>query len=261
MSLNLDKRQRAMLREMGVRVWQPAAPPAGLSNAIEIIAVGADAENATSGFTQKIQPAKASVGPLITRKAPPPARNQPRPAGPEVAPPSQPRTSEAQGSGQASWRMGETQPLYEESAQAGGPCWLVLAETPAAALQLPVFAGDAGKLLDNMLRAARLNRSGAVLFAPLVRHAASGETQAFSAALAGLLERARPDIVLVMGRMAAQAVLQSTEPFGKLRGRCHALHNVKTIATYDANYLLRAPADKAKAWDDLCLAMSLASKA
>jgi hypothetical protein len=53
-------------------------------------------------------------------------------------------------------------------------------------------------------------------------------------------------------------VLPSTEPFGKLRGQVHRLHAVKTIVTYDANYLLHRPADKARAWDDLCLAMSLA---
>jgi hypothetical protein len=68
---------------------------------------------------------------------------------------------------------------------------------------------------------------------------------------------AQPDVVLVMGRLAAQALLQSSEPFGKLRGQVHGLHGAQTVVTYDATYLLRNPADKAKAWDDLCLAMSL----
>ncbi|MEO5658652.1 MAG: uracil-DNA glycosylase, partial [Polaromonas sp.] len=66
-----------------------------------------------------------------------------------------------------------------------------------------------------------------------------------------------PDVVLVMGRLAAQALLASGEPFGKLRGRVHQLQGAKTVLTYDAHYLLRSPADKARAWDDLCLAMSL----
>lgn len=52
-------------------------------------------------------------------------------------------------------------------------------------------------------------------------------------------------------------LLQSTEPLGKLRGQVHALHGVQAVVTYDAPYLLRTWADKAKAWDDLCLAMSL----
>ena len=155
--------------------------------------------------------------------------------------------------------MGEAQPLYAETAQAGGACWLVLAQTTPAALQAPAFEGDAGRLLDNMLRAARLNQAGAVLFAPLVRQGTSGAMDELSAALSALVERMQPDVVLVMGRLAAQALLQSTEPFGKLRGQLHALHGRKTVVTYDAPYLLRTPADKARAWDDLCLAMSLAA--
>ncbi|UUZ61984.1 DNA polymerase [Polaromonas sp. P1(28)-13] len=141
----------------------------------------------------------------------------------------------------------------------------MLAETPAAALQAEPFhpfEGDAGKLLGNMLRAARLNQAGSVLLAPLARLAAAGPAAAgLSAALSALVARAQPDVVLVMGRLAAQALLQSSEPLGKLRGQVHSLHGAKTIVTYDANYLLRNPADKARAWDDLCLAMSLAASA
>ena len=157
----------------------------------------------------------------------------------------------------ASWQLGPTQALYAPTAQLGGACWLVLVETPASALQSPVFEGDAGRLLDNMLRAARLNQAGAVLFAPLVRHADARTTEEFSAALSALVAHAQPDVVLVMGRLAALALLPSGEPFGKLRGRVHALQGAKTIVTYDAAYLLRTPADKARAWDDLCLAISL----
>ncbi|HAL40089.1 MAG TPA: uracil-DNA glycosylase, partial [Polaromonas sp.] len=69
--------------------------------------------------------------------------------------------------------MGEARALYPEAAPAQGARWLVLAEVPAAALQAEPFQGDAGKLLDNMLRAARMNQAGVVLLAPLVRHAAS----------------------------------------------------------------------------------------
>ena len=158
---------------------------------------------------------------------------------------------------QAAWQLGDAQTLYAPGAQPGGLRWLVLAETPASALQQPVFDGDAGRLLNNMLRAARLHQADAVLFAPLVRQAGAPVSPEFVAALAALVERAQPDVVLVMGRLAALALLQSHEPFGRLRGRVHALHGVKTIVTYDAAYLLRTPADKPKAWDDLCLAMSL----
>ena len=200
---------------------------------------------------------EAPSRPVAALAGPPP----PSAAVPTPAPPAAARS----GSGAAVWQLGEAQLLYADSAdsadtaRAQGARWLVLAESGAAALQDPSFQGDAGKLLDNMLRAARLQLAGAVLLAPLARHAAGGGAAAdFSAALAALLERAQPDVVLVMGRLAAQALLQSTLPFGKLRGQVHRLHGRATVVTYDAPYLLRSPADKAKAWADLCLAMSLA---
>lgn len=181
-----------------------------------------------------------------------------------IRPPvNSPLPSTARGDGALpAWHLGEAAPLYADSAVSGVPTgarWLVLAETPAAALQGPVFEGDAGRLLDNMLRAARLPLAGAALLAPVVRQAAGAPGEAFSAALAALIGRLQPDIVLVMGRMASQAVLQSTEPLGKLRGRVHALHGARAVVTYDAPYLLRMSADKAKAWDDLRLAMGLAA--
>jgi uracil-DNA glycosylase family 4 len=257
MSLNLDKRQRAMLREMGVRVWQPLAPLAEAPSAIEVIAARADSESAEARFEPQRQETKAFVAPVaasVKREAVP-ARTASPPAVP-ISPPH----AEMPAGQQAPWRLGEAQSLYAQTAQAGGARWLVLAQTTPAALHAPAFEGDAGRLLDNMLRAARLHQdAGAVLFAPLVRQAISGSMDELLAALSALVERMQPDVVLVMGRLAAQALLQSTEPFGKLRGQLHALHGRKTVVTYDAPYLLRCPADKAKAWDDLCLAMSLAA--
>lgn len=234
MSLNLDQRQRAMLREMGVRVWQPLAPPA-----MDVMAASAESANAAPRFPQN-------------------KPQTPPPLAPDFSASCEPAHA---GSAQACWRVGQAQPLYAQTAQAGGARWLVLAQTTPAALQAPAFEGDAGRLLDNMLRAARLHQeAGAVLFAPLVRQAISGAMDELSAALSALVERMQPDVVLVMGRLAAQALLQSSEPLGKLRGQLHALHGRKTVVTYDAPYLLRCPHDKAKAWDDLCLAMRLAAR-
>ena len=251
MSLDLDKRQRAMLREMGVRVWQPAAPLAEPVVAIDSVAVNADVERAAADFSDKSPPlARETAAPAPTR--PPPA-SAPAPAAP--APPP-----EAQAGRGPSWRVGEARALYAGAAPVEGARWLVLAETPAMALRAEPFnpfEGDAGKLLDNMLRAARLHQAGGVLLAPLVRLAAAGAATDLPAALSALLAHARPDVVLVMGRLAAQALLPSGAPFGKLRGQVHRLHGTNTVVTYDAAFLLRSPADKAKAWDDLCLAMSL----
>jgi DNA polymerase len=194
---------------------------------------------------------------------------------------------ETPGGQPAAWLLGEAQPLYAEaaaasnainaaaqsaasaqtvpSAQTSGARWLVLAETPPTALpggvlaDFSAFDGDAGQLLDNMLRAARLNGAVLALLAPLVRQGAGAVTPEFSAALAALVAQTQPDIVLLMGRLAALALLPTGEPFGKLRSKVHTLHGARAIVTYDAPYLLRTPGDKAKAWADLCLAMSLSA--
>ena len=273
MSLALDNRQRAMLREMGVRLWQP--PPAVLApqpessgaldpqrNATDSIAAGA--RNAWAGGTNDLNVAtKAGAAPAV-RDAPPAASAPPRQSTPAAAAPNA-------GTAGPGWQLGAAQTLYANatSPEAGnaGPRWLLLGETPAASLRKPVFdpfEGDAGKLLGNMLRAAGLHKSGqpgeagAVLLAPLARLATGGVSPAaLPDELASLIAQTRPDVILVMGRLAAQAVLQSREPLGKLRGQVHQLHGAKTVVTYDAAVLLRSPLDKAKAWEDLCLAIEV----
>lgn len=252
MSLDLDKRHRAMLREMGVRVWLPVSAPPAAPTAAEPVAEVAVAAAAP-------HEARPAAAPAV-REAPPPVRTAPAPArAPVAAPQTEAREAVTSNTSSGAWSMGAAQALYADAAHAEGARWLVLAETPAAALQREPFSpfeGEAGKLLDNMLRAARLHKAGVVLLAPLVRGAAAGVGAALPEALPALLASAQPDVVLVMGRLAAQALLQSSEPFGRLRGQVHGLHGAQTVVTYDATYLLRNPSDKAKAWDDLCLAMS-----
>ncbi len=247
MSLHLDKRQRAMLREMGVRVWSPLEPAAP-----ETVQVpGAEEPRLAAVAAMPVQA-------VATAAEAPAARARPAAAVPAAAPAPQ---AAARMPGDAmAWEVGELVPLYAgATAPAAGPRWLVLAETPASALQgsFNPFDGDAGKLLDNMLRAARLDKGATVMLAPLSRQ--GGGDRALADALPGVVSQSRPDLVLVMGRLAAQALLQSGEPLGKLRGQVHSLHGVKLVVTVDAPYLLRNPLDKAKAWEDLCLAMSIVS--
>jgi DNA polymerase len=64
-----------------------------------------------------------------------------------------------------------------------------------------------------------------------------------------------------MGRFAAQALLASDEPLGRLRGRVHQYRGVPVVVTYHPAYLLRTPTDKARAWEDLCLAASVVAAA
>ena len=71
----------------------------------------------------------------------------------------------------------------------------------------------------------------------------------------------QPRMILAMGRFAVQFLLQTQEPIGRLRGRVHRYQGVPVVVTYHPAYLLRNPADKARAWDDLCLAVQTAREA
>ena len=270
MTLLLDKRHRAMLREIGVRVWQPT-----IAHAVPLLKTAVAADDApdliaaparndwVGGLSDiKVAPKTGAINAPLARLNVS-THQAPAPADP---------VSALTGAVPA-WQLGAAQTLYAEAAPTDGPRWMLLAETPAASLRAEAFdplAGDAGRLLGNMLRAARLDRSGkaphpttagAVLLVPLARMAAGGGTQqALTDALAEVVANIRPDIILVMGRLAAQALLQSSEPLGKLRGQVHKLQGVRTVITYDPAYLLRSPLEKAKAWDDLCLAAETAQR-
>ena len=64
----------------------------------------------------------------------------------------------------------------------------------------------------------------------------------------------RPRVILALGRFAVQSLLKTDAPIGRLRGTLHRYQGVPTVVTYHPAYLLRNPGDKARAWDDLCLA-------
>jgi DNA polymerase len=70
------------------------------------------------------------------------------------------------------------------------------------------------------------------------------------------VELLRPKLILAMGRFACQALLGTDASIASLRGRLHRYQGVPLIVTYHPAYLLRTLADKAKAWEDLCLARS-----
>ncbi|MEH3085041.1 MAG: hypothetical protein PGN26_00545 [Xylophilus ampelinus] len=142
--------------------------------------------------------------------------------------------------------------------------WLLLTESSTPA-DLCAAQDPAGRLLAAMLRAVQYGGPVRVVGAPVRPAAPAGaEGAAAPGAGAGLADgleeavaRHRPVLVLALGRLASQAVLGTREPLGRLRGRLHAgpVAGVPVVATYDAGYLLRAPADKARAWADLCLGL------
>ncbi len=246
-SMPLDKRQRAMLKEMGVRVWSPldvpVAAPVAAATAEPAVQAAAVAPDVVPVEAQAVM-APVDRAALEAPSAPPPRSADDAPAG-------------------APWQFDVAHPLFAELPPQPGPRWLVLAEASPEPATAHPLDGDAGLLLGNMLRAARLAHPGRVVLVPLRRLSAApidlGAPSALAEPLAALIAIHQPDLLLVMGRLAAQALLHTTEPLGKLRGRVHTLQGINTIVTYDAQPLLRTPADKAKAWDDLCLGIATAA--
>ena len=153
--------------------------------------------------------------------------------------------------------------------------WMVVGEAPGEQEDLSgePFVGAAGQLLDNLLRALSLTRSvegdtppaQRVFIAntlkcrpPRNRNPSPEEMAACEPFLKRQLELVRPRIILAMGRFAVQMLLNTQEPVGRLRGRVHAYQGVPLVVTYHPAYLLRTLTDKARAWEDMCLAAQVA---
>jgi DNA polymerase len=128
--------------------------------------------------------------------------------------------------------------------------------------------GQAGKLLDNMLKALGLARDSKVYIANVLKCRPPGnrnpepdEVARCEPFLRRQVQLLQPKIILAMGRFAVQSLLGTSEPIGKLRGQAHQYLGVPVVATYHPAYLLRNLPEKAKAWADLCFAQDLVRKA
>lgn len=146
--------------------------------------------------------------------------------------------------------------------------WMIVGEAPGEQEdeQGEPFVGASGQLLDNMLQALALTRQEGpperqVYIAntlkcrpPKNRNPVPAETAQCAPFLQRQIALVQPRVILAMGRFAAQALLASDEPLGKLRGSVHRYLGVPVVVTYHPAYLLRTLTDKARAWEDLCLA-------
>jgi DNA polymerase len=143
--------------------------------------------------------------------------------------------------------------------------WMIVGDAPGddEDKEARSFAGPAGQLLDNMLKALSLTREQVYLThalkcrTPVGRNASQVEVSHCATYLARQVELVQPKVILAMGRTAALALLQSSEPLGKLRSQVQSFKGIPVVVTYPPAYLLRNQADKAKAWADLCWAASL----
>jgi len=142
--------------------------------------------------------------------------------------------------------------------------WLFVGEGPGADedAQGEPFVGQAGRLLDSMLTAIKLARGANVYIANVVkcrppgnRNPEPGEALACEPHLHRQIDLIRPKLIVALGKVAAANLLASDASVASMRGRVHDYRGTPLIVTYHPAYLLRTPADKAKAWVDLRFAV------
>lgn len=145
--------------------------------------------------------------------------------------------------------------------------WMVIGEAPGADedRQGEPFVGRAGKLLDQMLLAIGLKRETVYITnivkcrPPSNRDPKPEEAASCEAYLKQQIAMIQPKIILAVGRIAAHNLLKTDQRVGAMRGKKfeYADTGIPVVVTYHPAYLLRSPAEKRKAWQDLLLARSL----
>lgn len=260
--MSWDSRQRAMLAEMGLRLPAPAA---------EVLAEPAPAPEPVAAA-----PVVAPPSPLAPVPVRPPAAPVPAPAVVTAPPTAVPAAlagldldalRAAVLDGRACGACEHRSHLFGRGALPRAD-WLVVTDAPTEADEAAgqLFVAEAGRLLERMLLAAGQRLAGdapSAFVAPLVpgraprgRPPQPHEVDAGEVQLACLAELLQPRLVLAIGPLAARRLTGLPDPLGRLRGRVHAWRGLPLVVTYAPSYLLRSPADKAGAWDDLRLALA-----
>lgn len=141
--------------------------------------------------------------------------------------------------------------------------WLFVGEAPGENedLQGKPFVGEAGQLLTEMLRAMKLTREEIFIAnilkcrPPQNRDPHVDEIKLCREYLQRQIALIKPKIIIAVGRIATQTLLETNEKIGKLRGQVHYVENTPLIAIYHPSYLLRSLTEKRKAWQDLQFAL------
>lgn len=254
--MSWSERQQAMLAEMGIRVWGvPAVPVPSVPSTAAL----------PDDLPQSAKPIR------VTPIASTPRASATVSAAVDVAALDWPALREAVAACTAC-SLCETRSQTVFGVGHPQAHWMIVGEAPGEEEDRrgEPFVGRSGQLLDNMLRAIGLSRlpgesadaSKQVFIAntlkcrpPGNRNPLPDELARCEAFLIRQIELVRPKIILAMGRFAVQSLLRSTTPVGQLRGRVHRYQGVPLIVTYHPAYLLRNLPEKARAWDDLCLAL------
>jgi DNA polymerase len=140
--------------------------------------------------------------------------------------------------------------------------WLFIGEAPGEQedLQGEPFVGRAGQLLNEMIKALGLTREDVYIAnvlkcrPPQNRDPSPTEAASCESYLQSQVALIRPDIIMAVGRIAAQNLLKTSTPIGKLRGQVHDYQGIPLVVTYHPAYLLRSQTEKRRAWEDLKLA-------
>jgi len=250
-----SERQRAMLQEIGIRLWAPAADP----------------QAADLPAAPTTEPDASADGAVATPAAGgAPVVRGPRAVGVETMDWVRLRQAVADCTA-CKLCGGRRQTVFGVGHERAH--WMIVGEAPGEQedREGEPFVGKSGQLLDNMLRAIGLTRGEAtperqVYIANTLKCRPPGNRNPEPEELAQCepflirqVALVQPRIILAMGRYAVQSLLRSNEPIGRLRGRVHRYQGVPLIVTYHPAYLLRNLDDKAKAWDDLCLAVATAA--
>jgi uracil-DNA glycosylase len=147
--------------------------------------------------------------------------------------------------------------------------WMLIGEAPGAEEDAKgePFVGQAGRLLDNMLAAMGMRRNQYVYIANVLKCRPPGnraptpvEIESCRPYLDRQIALIRPKLIVALGKSAATTLLNIDATIASMRGRVHRYGSVPLIVTYHPAYLLRNLPDKAKAWEDLCLARATIRK-
>lgn len=284
MTVGLDDRQRAMLAEMGVRIWWPAQTSPPQEAPATIAEAGPNPPETIKKIAEK-DPVALGIGRKDLISAPADAPPAPAaPMGPDVGvvngldwPELETAVAACRACGLCERRRQTVFGVGDRQAD-----WMVIGEAPGEQEDLrgEPFVGPAGQLLDNMLRAVGLSRTAGPADAPSAggvapplspagvyianvlkcrppgnRNPQPDEMAHCAPYLRRQIALVQPRLILAMGRFAVQFLLDSTEPIGRLRGQVHRYEGIPVVVTYHPAYLLRNLPDKAKAWADLRLAL------
>ncbi len=267
----MEARRLAYLEAMGLEVLALRGAPSEAAVAPVAAETTAVAASPTAVQVPVEVPAPAAVrAPAATPAAVPSApkplaqvpKRSPHPAG-QLA--WEPLAAAVAGCERCGMCVGRTQAVFGMGARRAR--WMVIGEAPGVDEDRDgdPCAGKAGELLTAMLRACGVQRDDVFLTNVLkCRPLDNREPEAAEVAeclpyLLNQMALVQPELVICLGRAPAQYLLGTDLPLAKLRGQVHQLQSpaVPVVVTYHPTYLLRAPQDKRKAWDDLQLAMAL----